>query len=370
MHIKIVLLGEKKENQFVNLIGERYKTEWVREPGDVDPKCAYVVIMTQDISQAMILKDELLHLGVEEDKVLAYSCFIKDPNISRMDYFQNEYCKYEYDSFWFGMSHSLGGLVEELIKGKRIYKFSAPSMDLYYHFQLLTRIEKIYDITKIKNIYFELPYYAFNYDVSRCVNVFQQRINFFYYLEDYHHFRESQFGEWYTDMFEKMNELTGNKFYGRFQISEIKESKNKKNQTLSMLKRNFYHKFCKKNKHHWTEQEVDRVKSLNPHVWDKDYPDTLGENKKIWASILGWMGQHEWIKMKVIVFPFCPYFIHNHQKVIAVRRKEFFEGMGEVDDMIIDMFEYYMKRPEYFADECHLNMRGAYEFSKDLCELL
>lgn len=368
--MKIVLLGEK-ENSFAALIEKQYNVKWANTAKDVDKECSFVIIMALDEKQSMLQRNELLSHGLAEDKILQYCCFIKEPRISQMEHFRNVYYRNEYDSFWFGMSHSFGGLIEDVIRGKSIYKFSAPSMDIYYHFQLLQRIEEIYDIARIKNIYFELPYYVFNYDVSRCANTFRKRINFFYYLSDYHHFQESQLGKRYINMFEKMNELTGNHFYGRFQTLEMnKEGSYKENQKISRFRRNIYYATCKKERHQWTEQEISKIEQLELHVWNKKYIDTIEENRKIWKSILAWVDRYRWIKMRVIVFPFCPYFISSNQAAIAAKKKEFFEEIGISSDEVLDMFEHYMDRPEYFADECHLNMKGAYEFSKELCKLL
>ncbi|MEY8521448.1 hypothetical protein AALA90_00275 [Lachnospiraceae bacterium 38-10] len=261
-------------------------------------------------------------------------------------------------------------MIEDIIKRKSIFKFSAPSMDLYYHYQVLKRTEKLYDITKIKNIYFELPYYIFNYDVSKCVSVFRERINFFYYLQDYHHFTEIQSGKRYADMFERMNELTGNRFYGQFSATGENMAEHRRDQRLVKAKRSVYYALCNKEKHRWTEDEIYTAEALRPHVWYKTYIDTIEENRKIWQSILAWLDEHKWIKMQVVVFPFSPYFIRANQKAIAAKKKEFFEGIGLPPDRVIDLFEYYMNRPEYFVDECHLIGKGAYEFSKKVNRIL
>ena len=370
LEMKIMLLGEKKENSFVRMIEQRHSVEWVSKLTDAGKECAFIIIMAEDEAKSAAKKNELLGQGLAEEIILEYCYFRKDPAVSRIEYFQKEYCRYEYDSFWFGMSHSLGGMIEDIIKRKSIFKFSAPSMDLYYHYQVIKRLEELYDMTKIKNIYFELPYYIFNYDVSKCVSVFRERINFFYYLQDYHHFTEIQSGKRYADMFERMNELAGNRFYGQFSAAGENMAEHRRDQRLVRAKRSVYYALCNKEKHRWTEDEICTAEALRPHVWYKTYIDTIEENRKIWQSILAWLDEHKWIKMQVVVFPFSPYFIRANQKAIAAKKKEFFEGIGLPPDRIIDLFEYYMNRPEYFADECHLIEKGAYEFSKKVNRIL
>lgn len=367
---KIVLLGEKKKFEFVDKLKTEYILEWINKPADVCRECAYVVIMTHDELLSTEIKKVLLARGFDKKQILEYCYFEKDPAKSRMELFRQECCLNRYDTFWFGMSHSYGGLVEDMLKGKRVYKFSAPSMDIYYHYQLLVRLEEIYDIKRIKRIYFELPYYAFNYDVSKCPNIFVQRVNFFYYLQDYHHFAESQFGQQHIYMFEKMNELTDNCFYNKFANTKIEKTTDRKCFDTNKLKRKIYYLIIKKGIHQWNVDEIEAVEGLRPHVWYKNHADTLAENINIWNLIHKWQKEHAWIDVYVVVFPFCSYFINSHRGVINERRNEFMHNINLSPDAIIDMFDYYNNRPEYFSDECHLTEKGAYEFSKVLSKRL
>ena len=125
-----------------------------------------------------------------------------------------------------------------------------------------------------------------------------------------------------------------------------------------------YYAVSKKEKHQWGREEIKEVENLRPHVWYKKHTDTIDENIEIWNLIQEWQKEHNWIDITVIVFPFCPYFINSHRKAIEARKVEFMQNINLPDNEILDMFDCYINRPEYFADECHLNERGTYNFSK------
>lgn len=364
--MKIILLGNQEKTGFVSELEKHCTIEWKSKPEEAIGECAYIIIMERDVLLSDQLRRFLLKQGFEEDKILEYCFFEKSPPKSQIELFQQKYCQNDFDSFWFGMSHSYSGLLEEVLTGKKLYKFSAPSMDLYYHFQLLNCLETMYDMGKIRKIYFELPYYAFNYDVSRCSNVFEQRINFFYYLQDYHHFGHYPDQKRRIYMFEKLSELTGNAFYRTFQNAGTCAPESKLHYKIGKLKRKSYYTFCKKERHDWTEAEISRVEQLQPHVWYKERAATVEENRQIWDSILAWAERYPWIQPRVVIFPFCPYFINANREVIDARKKEFMDNIVVDRDQVTDMFDAYLEHPEYFDDECHLNFSGAYHFTKKI----
>ena len=368
--MKIVLLGDSGKKEFVDELKKHCIIEWKSKIEETIRECAYIIIMERDILKSDQLRKNLLEQGISEDKILEYCFFEKEPPKSQMEFFQQKYCQNLFNGFWFGMSHSYSGLLEDVLAGKKLYKFSAPSMDIYYHFLLLNRLEEIYDMGKIKKIYFELPYYAFNYDVSRCPNVFEQRINYFYYLQDYHHFGQSPDQKRRIYIFKKLNELTGNAFYRTFQNLEACIPESKMHQRFQQFKRITYYTFRRKEKHDWTEKEISDVERIKPHVWYKDRAATVAENRQIWNSILSWIERYPWIQLQIVVFPFCPYFINANRDVIDAKRKEFMDNIVVDANQVTDMFDAYMEHPEYFDDECHLNFSGAYYFSKKINRFL
>ncbi|MEY8521450.1 hypothetical protein AALA90_00285 [Lachnospiraceae bacterium 38-10] len=54
--MKIMLLGEKKENSFVRMIEERHSVEWVSKLTDAGKECAFI-IMAEDEAKSAAKKE-------------------------------------------------------------------------------------------------------------------------------------------------------------------------------------------------------------------------------------------------------------------------------------------------------------------------
>ena len=68
--------------------------------------------------------------------------------------------------------------------------------------------------------------------------------------------------------------------------------------------------------------------------------------------------------MKVVVFPYSPYFIENNRKRIDIVKQQFYSNIELPKENIYDFFDCFMEEAELFYDECHLNNVGAHRFSK------
>lgn len=278
--------------------------------------------------------------------------------------FYQKYAGNRYDAFLLGMSHSYGGFLER-ISPKRIYKFSVPSMDLYYQLKLLTDLKEKYDFSKVETIIFELPYYIFNYDISMTKETFLKRINYYYYFEDYHHFGRDREQQSQIKLFEELNRSSEASLYGRAKDDKI--TAEKKNPKFPGIEKMYYkcrYLIHRKEKHIWMEEERQDILQMRPHVWYKEHPDTIQENKHIWKQILKTIKEIGNLNVKIMVFPFCPYFIEGHQTAIKKMKELFYENIGIEPEDVFDCFELFMDKPEYFADECHLNEKGKYIFTR------
>lgn len=370
MKQRIILLGDRKNTEFEKILWKNFAVEQQKDVNIAKENVSYYIIMEENIPMSTMKREKLLNIGIPADKILEYCHFIKNPNKSGIELFQAERVYNAYNGLWFGMSHSFAGLHEEMLKKQKIYKFSAPSMDLFYHYQVLKRLEKIYDFQKVKNIYFELPYYCFNYDVSMCPDIFMQRINFFYFFQEYHHFAETEKGMCQIYNFETLNQLTDNTFY-KTCLGTVRSVRNSATAYyLDRFKKNVYYVLQNKRQHRWTDEERKKISQLRPHVWYKKHEKTVEENRAIWEKILELIQKYERINVRVIVFPFCPYFINSHGMIIDEKRREFMENIALPSNKVMDMFDYFGNRPELFDDECHLNYLGAYLFSKRMNSML
>ena len=330
----------------------------------------YLIILSVNMTESDKIRANLVARGVSQSKILEYCYFIKSPSKSPIEVFHKEHLREHYDTFLFGMSHSFGGCLEPLLKGNT-YKFSAPSMDLYYHYKVLNDVCICYDMSKVKKILFELPYYAFNYDISMCKNTFLQRMNYYYYFGDYHHFGENDDEKQQVVLFETMNDICDTPVYASRLTEEcIVKSKSLIYRVPQKLFRKIKLATMTKTSHVWTEEERHILEQLHPHVWYRQHDKTIEENRRIWESIKKLLEQYDNLDWKVIVFPFNPIFIKKNKDAIATMKMQFMKELNIPKNKVIDCFEYYMEHEELFEDECHLNLRGAYDFSKIIRNVL
>lgn len=333
-------------------------------------KFDYVIILTEEQKKSQKALAHLITKGIPSNKILEYYTFWKNPAKSRAEEFYENGAVPGYDGFIFGMSHSYGGLIEKILSGN-YYKFSAPSMDLYYHYMVLKDVCSHYDMRLIKQVIFELPYYIFNYDISKCKNVFKQRMNYYYYYSDYHHFGANEEDRRQIEMFEALNSLCEKPYYAKSIGKTIKISKGR---TACMFLKKQYLKgrylFMRKEGHTWGKEEKEKIYELRPHVWYKQHEETQKENEGIWQEIKALLSNYSWIELKVAVFPFCPLFCDAHAPAIENMRRSFKDMLKIPEEQLVDCFDYYREKPEYFSDECHLNLLGQYKFSKSFNKLI
>ena len=361
MVIAIIACGDFELEKEIESKLATYKTVTLNKNLDNINTIDIFLIATRDAKisneKRILLKDA----GVDSSKILEFCHLQKKPDISPIECFWKEYSDISFRRFVFGMSHSHVGLLECILKGNT-FKFSAPSMDLYYHYLVLKDLCANYDMSTIKQVIFELPYYVFNYDVSKCKRTFEQRINFFAYYGDYHHYGETDAEEQIIYEYEKLKEILVEKGV----TSRISPQKYKL--------RNFYLKYkyfnAQTEKHIWTIEEERRVTEIKPHVWHKVHENTVTENEEIWHKILEILLPYKNIELKVCVFPFCPLFIESHRDAIE-NMKSIFEMNINIDkEQCIDLFDGCITEKEFFDDECHLNLMGQKKLSQYLRDII
>lgn len=352
---------------------EEYKSVSGKFPGEfelvskgtpVDREADYYIILSKTAKTSENIALSLRNLGIAPEKILEYCYYEKELQFHPLSEFYKKSAGNSYHAFLLGMSHSHSGFIEQIAK-KNIYKFSVPSMDLYYQMKLLEDLTLKYDLSKVDTVIFEFPYYIFNYDISMTKDTFLRRMNYYYYFEDYHHYSEKEDQSRQIEMFETLNRILIPSLYSRAQ--EEKAAARKENILYRNLKKQYYrlrYAFTKKKEHQWAESEMEQVAGLQPHVWCKEHIQTIEENVKIWRTIRKRLAEYPNLKIKVIVFPFCPFFIESHKKEIAAMKMIFYKNIQIPREDILDCFEFFLDKPEYFTDECHLNEKGKYEFTK------
>lgn len=319
----------------------------------------YIIVVTNDKNCSERAVRELLQKNIPEDRLIEYCWCKKEQTIRPVEIFWRDGSRKKYENFVFGMSHSYGGFLTCMLKGAT-YKFSAPSMDLYYHYLVLKDLCTNYEMASVKRVIFELPYYIFNYDLSKCKKTFELRREYYGYYKNLHNFVGTE--EEKKHIF--MNEI----WYGL--CEDRKQSFNRENCILRKQFLRFRYFSMNKEPHYWTVEEKEYVAALRPHVWYREYEETVKENIYIWQLIQEMLKRLENIDIVVCVFPFCNYFVDENEKAIERNKEAFYKHIYFPRIRILDYFNIYENRPEYFQDECHLNILGAYKFSKMISERL
>lgn len=304
--------------------------------------------------------NELLDANIDLNKVVYYDLF---KNTLCVDVIYN-FAKnaQEYNTALFGMSHSQCGIqLQYLKKHEKIYKFSAPSMDLFCHYHILLELfrEHYQKSRSVEQFVFELPYYIFNFDLSRFKSFVLNRIYYFYRVNNYHNMSEAidesiiKSFERYTKIFQTDSKST------RFSYNEeyIKKT------SISLLERiKFYY--------HKISSAINMV-FLHDDVWEKDFVDTKKENIIIWSDILELIHKiNPNAKVKVVVFPFSPLFVYTHKNSITKRKTEFYEILNLVSPEVDVIDEFDTGNKYKFLDHCHLDYCSREEYSRHFDEII
>lgn len=316
-----------------------------------DPE--YYVITYKEqalIDRALI---ELQNAGINNNSIVIYNQFAETTNLDTLTRYGKENEKFE--NIVLGMSHAKSDIMlSEFYPNS--FSFAAPSMDLFCHYETLQYIADKYPdkVSEIKRIFIELPYYIFNYDLSKFRQFFVTKISYFYRFGSYHNFDDENIIEQYHIFVKLYQDLNFSQGY----ISEDNPEVNRDS-----------YKFRIK---HWIYHLADMGKVIFIHdkVWEKEFVQTKSENIMLWNNIL------ECIKTKfnnprvyIIVAPFNPLFIKSHKDYINNSKKVFYEVIETKCSSyeVVDLFNS-MPSLNCFLDHCHLNKRSAKIWTKYLCD--
>lgn len=252
-----------------------------------------------------------------------------------------------YDGILMGMSHSQCSIDETKFKG-HFYKMASPSMDMFchYNFFLMLCENSPQKLTKIKRIVIELPYYIFNFDLSKFSAFVKERIYYFFLLKDYHHFGITE-----------EEKISINEVNALF--SEIIDKAYDFDRYGEKIRTNFFSRV-----NHFTHR-MGNIIFNNDKVWIKDYKNTIAENKQLFADLLNLIQSFcPNSSITICVFPFNPLFIRTHKTRIQKMRNVFYDVCFNINPSlsIVDDFTYF-KDSRLFLDHCHLNKDGGKLFS-------
>ena len=308
-----------------------------------------ITITNQEISAEVVRK--LLGFGIPQNKLIE-TCrliLLKSPFGIPLDSFMKLQEQQAFEGLFFGMSYAYYAILTYCFS-KRFYKLAHFSADLFFHYKNLEYISTNSDCLKknIKYIVFEMPYYAFNWDVSKANNVVRARMALYDKFKDYHNYGEDELQKWYIQEYKILKDMFGAKM----------------NNNSSACSNNYENRV----QSNFTEEEHPFYKT--EHIWNKIRNVTIHENNAVFRKTIEliYSINHN-IKVIIVVPPFYMELLQNQLQEIENMKEIFYQNMDEIKkDYPIQVLDYIDKiqDKECFMDIHHLNAKGAYEFSNML----
>ena len=301
--------------------------------------CDYIIIGYSRRDDIQAVKDELSKAGADTSKVIEYQFFKETLCIDQMKAFATT--DHNFDILLFGMSHSQCSIQPQYFT-HRLFKFAAPSMDLFCQEQIVRRLASDYpeSVAKTKQFVFELPYYIFNFDLSRFRQFVLNRVFYFHTFTDYHHFGEKEGDQELILHFENFVKVFGrDRRSDKFTLN--KDADNEITTGLIAKAKRVGHEVLRRNE----------IRHFKDDVWFKNYEATQKENADLWNSIITQIKTlNPQAEIIVLVCPFDPMFRKLYARQIDEKKKQFYDMLGNIK--IIDNFE--LNDNYRFADHCHL----------------
>lgn len=290
-------------------------------------------------------KDNMLKCGIPDEKITEFWRFEKTTYLNPIANLMSEE---DVDGLIFGMSHSQCAIDTKKLTG-HYYKVAAPSLDLFFQLGFLNKIldNQMVDKRRVHNVIVELPYYIFNYDLSRFGEFILTKLKYFDVLGNYHHYSDE-------DCIRKWKNFMS--------IFDEGISKNENNNALRRLLG--FKKILK------YPLRAYRISSLHDKVWERVFDDTIRENAMYFNMFINKLRiSFENANIFILIMPFNPIFRITHRESINKMKKIFYEIVEKQQLKIIDEFEYY-SRSKYFDDHCHLNQVGGHLYTEHLNKVI
>ena len=257
--------------------------------------------------------------------------------------------KMQYTSLLMGMSHLQCAVAGSGIKNRKCCNLAHPSMDLFLHYKFFEKLSK--DNKKsfehIETVILEMPYYIFNYDLSRFNKFIYTKLKYFEIINDYHNFGKTEFEKQKIDEYKI--------FMQCFEQEEKILDTKKISKLRKILKRIYYQLLIAKN---------------HDSVWYKQYHETIKENEIYFEKLVKLVKQRcPNAKFKVLIMPFNPIFRWTHKKQIDISKEIFYNIISKYNIDIVDHFSYF-NSSKWFNDHCHLNEKGAEKYTSILMNYL
>lgn len=289
---------------------------------------------------------ELINHNIQEEKIIVYNDFVGTIKVDTLSRYDSE--RNLYTNIVFGMSHAKSNIaLQEFLPDT--YSFAAPSMDIFCHYKIASILEEtnLDQLKHVKNIFIELPYYAFNYDLSRFQSFILSKMIYFHRYGDFHNYHdEKKIAQYNTYYKVFINEYHSQTYVADENTYGLRE----KNSPRLMIQRIV---------------DLYRVVKLHDKVWEKEFRTTIDENIELFDKMIKIFHKHNpSVNIIVIITPFNPLFIKTHRSVIEKQKKVFYSSIERIEKIkIVDMFEDKNKI-SLFLDHCHMNKVGSIKWTK------
>lgn len=306
------------------------------------------VIAYRDSGDIEKAYNELIMQGIQEKKIIVYRDFVGTIKVDTLSRYEAE--NHLYTNLIFGMSHAKSNIaLQEFLPDT--FSFAAPSMDIFCHNKITSILEekKCDQLKYVKNIFIELPYYVFNYDLSRFRSFVLSKMLYFHTYGDYHNYNDENKIAQYSNYYKVFcDEDRGQKY---------------------IADENTYGPRVKGGFKLMMQRIVDlyRIMKLHDKVWEKEFKNTIDENMMLFdALIKKFRNYNTDVNIIVIITSFNPLFIKTHKSVIEKQKNIFYSSIKNIEGIrIIDLFDGE-KKLSLFLDHCHMSKGGSIEWTKNI----
>ncbi len=305
-----------------------------------------ITILNREISNDIVKK--LIYYGVSNEKIIetCMTITLKSPFRIPLDSYLSMDKQNPVEGLILGMSYAYYGILTYELS-KRFFKLAHFSGDLFFHFKNLEYININTKSLKenINYIVFEMPYYVFNWDLSKAKNTVRSRMALLERFEDYHNYGKDKKEQWYIEEYKILKDMFSQKLRYNASVSS----------------NNYENRF-----------PVGIVEQEHPfyqleHIWTRIHHDTIKENNAIFNNILEMLYKaNPSIKIVVFIPPFFNKLLVNQMEDIEAMKKIFYDCMDNLQKKFeITMIDCnnWLQEKEYYMDIHHLNPLGAYSFS-------
>lgn len=254
-----------------------------------------------------------------------------------------------------GISYGECGIDENILKNTCV-NLSISGQDIYYGYKI---VEDIINYKKneidVEKVIINIPYYVLEYDLSR--NSYSIRTHSIYkkLVTDTHNCKElSNKQKKLIDFLNTKKEFDiCEEFIDKYKLSKKVVSDRKKDILKTTIK-----------------EKLENGKLMAERDYDKNYPLTVIENKKIFNSYIEYLIKKN-IQPLILICPVSEYYYKNSNARIEKELNFFLEDLKKRHNIsIINLFRDKRFTDEDFSDVSHLNSKGSRKLTKIINEIL